>query len=162
MAKRKLSESQRASIRKELAELLKKAKNQAEALRIVAKKYRITTITARWYAKSLKGSALPGAKAAKAPVNSKAPVARRAPKASAERNGHATGVVHALVAGVTAAAERALTRARHAQKLFPKWQTYVKKEMALRKLEKQVRADLQAAARKAKALGRKIKELAVR
>lgn len=164
MAKRKLSPSQRAAIRKELAELLKTAKTQAEALRTVAKKYNITTITARWYAKSLKGAARPGGKAAKAGATGKAPAARRAPKASVQRNGHAAGAggVQALVAGITDAAERALARARRAQKLVPQWQIYVKKELSLRKLEKKVRANLRAAARKAKVLGRKIKELAAR
>ena len=68
MAKRKLSESQRAAIRKELAELLRSSETKAAALQTVAKKYGITTITARWYAKTLKGVPTRAAKRAKAPA----------------------------------------------------------------------------------------------
>src|SRR5436190_11874597 len=118
MAKRKLSESQRASIRKELAVLLRTSKTKAEALRAVAKKYGITTITARWYATSLKGQPAPAAKPAKA----------AAPKAPAARNGTAAPALSTagrLVATVKAIAERTFSRARQAKALIPQWQACV-------------------------------------
>ena len=165
MAKRKLSESQRASIRKELAVLLRTAKTKADALRTVAKKYKITTITARWYAKTLKGVVAPAAKLAKAAGSkAKAPAPRPAPKAAAPRNGHAAspGGIPGLIASVAAVAERALSRARAAQKLVPQWQLYVKKQLSLGKLEKKVREELRVVAQKAQDLERKIKELTTR
>jgi hypothetical protein len=163
MAKRKLSQSQRASIRKELAALLRTAKTKADALRAVAKKYGITTITARWYAKSLKGAASPTAKPAKAVApKSQARVARKAPSA---RNGTSNGVAVAasrLVASLASAAELAVARVKQAKKLVPKWQAYVRKELTLKKAERRVRAGLRAASRMARVLERKIKDLSVR
>jgi len=163
MAKRKLSESQRASISKELGALLRTSKTKAEALRAVAKKYGITTITARWYAKSLKGPAAPATKPAKAAATK--PQAKQAPKAPAARNGTAApafSVAGRLVAGVKAIAERTFARARQAKALIPQWQAYVTKEFSLRKAEKRVREELREVAGKAQALDRRIKELAKR
>lgn len=166
MAKRKLSESQRKAIRLELATLLRTAKTKAEAFRTVAKKYGITTITARWYAKSLKGApakAKAPKAAAPAPAAKKpAPAAPAKARASAAaRNGHTgvTGALGKLVAGVQATAEKAIARARQAKGLLPRWHVYVKKEHSLRKIERRVRQELQAVARKARALEEKIKGL---
>src|SRR5579862_929834 len=120
MAKRKLSEAQRATIRQDLSKLLRTVKIKAEAFRTVAKKYGITTITARWYAKTLKGAPAPTkAKAAKA--GAPAPVAKKAvagPRSSAAtRNGHSPvrGALGKLVAGVQATAEKAIARAKEAK-----------------------------------------------
>jgi len=163
MAKRKLSESQRSAIRKELAELLKKAKTKAEAFRAVAKKYNITTITARWYAKTLKGVPARAAKASKAVLRKASEiVARPAARARGHRNGTANGVGDAagrLLSSLASAAELALARAKRAKKIVPQWQAYVRKELSLRKLEARVRRDLQVAARKAQELGKKVKAL---
>src|SRR5436189_4001281 len=163
MAKRKLSESQRASIRKELAALLRTSKTKAEALRAVAKKYGITTITARWYAKSLKGPAAPAAKPAKAAATK--PKTPAAPKAPAARNGTAApafGAAGRIVASVKAIAERTFFRARQAKELIPQWQAYVSKQISLRKAEQKVREELRAITGKAQALERRIKELTSR
>src|SRR5436853_363133 len=103
MAKRKLSEAQRGAIRKEISELLRNGKTQAETLRLVAKKYDITTVTARWYLNSLKSppsssakkaaaakpKAVPARKAPKAAGRKSKPApARKAPKAAVHRNGN--------------------------------------------------------------------------
>jgi len=166
MAKRKLSESQRATIRKELTHLLRTAKTKAEALRVVAKKYGITTITARWYSKTLKGAptsaAKPGAPKA-APAQPKASRLKAAPARgqAAARNGHGgvVGTVGKIVAGALVTAGIAFARARQAKGLIPQWQMYVKKELSLRKMERQVRRELQAVAKKARAIHQRIKSL---
>jgi hypothetical protein len=173
MAKRKLSESQRVSIRKELGALLRTSKTKAEALRTVAKKYGITTITARWYAKSLKGpsaavtkSPKPQAPAARpAKVATPKPQASTAPNAPAARNGMAAAALGAagrIVASVKAIAERSFSRARQAKALIPQWQAYVSKQLSLRKAEKKVREELRAITGKAQALERRIKDLTKR
>jgi hypothetical protein len=164
MAKRKLSESQRASIRTELASLLRTAKTKAEAFRSVAKKYGITTITARWYSKTLKGAPKPAkAKAAKAaPAARKAAAAPAKPRGrAAARNGHGViaGAVGKIVAGALATAGKAFARAREAKKLIPQWQQAVQKEFSLRKVERKVRQELRLVAKKARTLHQKIKSL---
>jgi len=168
MAKRKLSESQREAIRKELKELLRTAKTKAEALRVVAKKYGITTITARWYAKTLKGltrpAPRPAASTTTAPASKMAaPAVRKtAPrKQKASRNAHRgpTGVLEKLVAGARATAAQVFARAKLAKQLLPKWQGYVRKETSLRNVERKVRQELRIVARKARALQARIKSL---
>ena len=167
MAKRKLSESQRTAIRQELSKLLRTANTKAEALRTVAKKYGITTITARWYAKTLNGATAP--RKPKAPKVRPTPAAKKrdvaapskARRPAASRNGHSMlgGAVQRIVAGALATAEKAFTRARQAKDLIPRWQVYVRKESSLRKVERQVRQELEAVAKKARALHERIKAL---
>lgn len=163
MAKRKLSDSQRASIRKELVTLLRTAETKAEAFRAVAKKYGITTITARWYAKTLKGAPAPLARpAAEKSSGKKAPRAGSAPaRVRAPRNGHgaAAGAVEKVVAAVQSAADKAFHRARLARQLIPRWQLFVRKEFSLRKAERKMRREIEAVSRMARTLGEKIKAL---
>jgi len=163
MAKRKLSEPQRASIRKEISELLRAGKSKADTLRAVAKKYGITTITARWYLKSLKTAASSnGSKPS--PVKTKRPSAHKAKKASPGQNGHSrgNGAVLRLVASIKGVAEETFSRARQAKQLIPKWQAYVSKELSLRKLESKIRQELKAVSSKAEAMRRRIKALTTR
>ena len=171
MAKRKLSQSQRAAIRKELAALLRTAKTKAEALRAVAKKYGITTITARWYAKTLGGAPAPRGRTS-APKGKAAVVAKpaRAKRASAapkgristvSRNGHSAGngALGKVVAGIRATAHKAFERARLAKQLLPEWQVYIKKELSLRNVERKVRQELETVAKKARKMQEKIRSL---
>lgn len=147
MAKRKLTAPQRLAIRKDLAELLRKGKSKAETLSTVAKKYGVTTVTARWYLKTTKGL-------------SPAPAARKQRKALASSNGYGLGNGAArLVATVQAIADKAFTRASLAKKLIPRWQLYVRKEVNLRKVERAVRQQLESVARKVKTLHRQIRKL---
>jgi hypothetical protein len=150
MAKRKLSLEQRQTIRKEIRLFLTQKKRQADILRAVAKKYGITTITARWYYKSLVSPR-------KASTPKKAKGSRAisyTPRAQAE-NGASLRLVHQ----VQSLANRNFKRVLEAKKLIPKWQIYVKKEAALKKLESKVKSDLRAISTKASALHRKIRAL---
>lgn len=56
MAKRKLSAKQRSELRADLKKGPQAGESNADLLRRMAKKYGITTITARWYLKSIDGS----------------------------------------------------------------------------------------------------------
>jgi hypothetical protein len=53
MAKRKLSAEKRSELREELRKAITNGKKTADVLREVSAKYGITTITARWYLKSI-------------------------------------------------------------------------------------------------------------
>jgi len=168
MAKRKLSPQQRETIRKEIRQYLAQKKRPSEILSAVAKKYGITTVTARWYLKSVRGpqsspaAGARGAKAAKSPK--KRITSRKSRKASAPSNGHpkAGGAVQRLVANVQAIAEETFSRAREAKKLIPQWRTYVSRELSLKKLEGKLRRELRLVSSKAQALHRKIRALTSR
>jgi hypothetical protein len=150
MAKRKLSPQQRETIRKEIRLSLNQKKKQADILRAVAKKYGITTITARWYYKSI-------VRPVKAPTPKKAKASRAisyTPRVQAT-NGASLRIVQQVVS----LADRSFKRVLEAKKLIPKWQSYVKKEAALKKLESKVKSDLRAISTKASALHRRIQAL---
>lgn len=57
MAKKKLSDAQRISIRKEILKRLAAGESRSSVGRQLARKYGVSTVTIRWYIKSLKGSA---------------------------------------------------------------------------------------------------------
>lgn len=163
MPKRKLSETQRGAIRKDIGNLLKAGKSIAETLRTVAKQFGVTTVTARWYLKSLKSSPTIASSKAQS-KKAKRARGRLAVRSAAYRNGSATkqGGAYRLVAGLKAVAEDALSRARQAKKLIPQWHLYLSQELSLRKMEKKIGKELKVAARKAHALGLRIKELTSR
>jgi len=162
MAKRKLSPEQRITIRKEIRQYLAQKNTPAEVQRLVAKKYGITTITARWYLKSVRGPQ--SSSRVTPPKGAKTRVTRKTRKASHSPNGHAPagGAVHRLVASIQAIAEETFSRGRQAKKLIPQWRAYVSKVLSLQKLESQVRRDLRVFSSKAQALQRKIRELTSR
>jgi len=152
MAKRKLSPQQRETIRKEIRQYLAQKKRPSEILSAVAKKYGITTVTARWYLKSVRGpqsSPAAGARGAKA---AKSPKKRITSRKRVQR----------LVANVQAIAEETFSRAREAKKLIPQWRTYVSRELSLKKLEGKLRRELRLVSSKAQALHRKIRALTSR
>lgn len=136
MAKRKLSELQRASLRKELSSSIKAGAKTADVLRAVAKKYGISTITARWYLNSLSGT------------KTKKGVRRGRPPGS--RNGHAN-----LAKVVQEQAERM----KEAARLVPRWQKLVDREKELRSRSLKLGRRLEAAGRKASKLRTRIAEL---
>lgn len=144
MAKRKLSLQQRKTIRREIRQLIAQKKKQADILRAMADKYGIKTVTARWYYKSI-------VKTGK----------NQAVRRTSARGGVrlANGASLRLVHQVQSIADRNLKRVLEAKKLIPKWQLYVKKEAALKKLENKVRSDLRAASTMASELHRKIRAL---
>lgn len=55
MARKKLSDSQRAAIRKEIQRKLKAGASRTSVGRELSRKYGVSTVTIRWYIKSLKG-----------------------------------------------------------------------------------------------------------
>ncbi len=146
MAKRKLSQAQRVELRKAMAGGLKAGRAPGELVKEAAGKYGITTVTAAWYLKTLKGG---GAKKAARPKGKKAK--RSAP----ERN----GVLTRLVWIVESKAATAARRLRAARRLVPKWRALLKKEHHLKLLESRLRRELPAISRKAKSLGEKIRAM---
>jgi hypothetical protein len=164
LAKRKLSPEQRENVRKEIRQYIAHKKKPAEILKTVAKKYGITTITARWYLKSVRGPQSPSAGRATSAKSSKRASTKKNRKPRAQTNGHTprNGAVHRLVSSVQAIAHETFSRARQAKKLVPKWRAYIGKEFSLRKLESRVRRELRVISSKAQALHRKIRELTSR
>jgi hypothetical protein len=164
VAKRKLSPEQRVTIRKEIREYLTQKMKPSEIQKLVAKKYGITTITARWYLKSVRDPQSPSSARATPAKGAKRRAARKPRKASAPRNGHpqAGGAIHRLVANIEAIAEEAFSRGRQAKKLVPQWRAYVSKELTLKKLESRVRRELRVISSRAKALHAKIRALTSR
>ena len=57
MARKKLSESQRKAIRKEILKRLAAGQSRSSIGRLLSRKYGVSTVTIRWYVKSLKGNA---------------------------------------------------------------------------------------------------------
>ena len=161
MAKRKLSPEQRVTVRKEIRQYLGQKKKPSEIQKLVAKKYGITTITARWYLKSVKGPQVSAAGRSTAPKVSKQTAATKIRKQHVPQNGHpqAGGTVHRLIANIQAIAEKTYSRSRRAKKLIPQWRVYLSKELTLKKLESRVRRQLRVVSSKAQALHRKIREL---
>jgi hypothetical protein len=147
MAKRKLSLQQRKSIREEIRRHVAQKKGRAEILNGLAGKYGFTTATARWYYTSVvRPTARPAKQAAK-----------RGTRRAAVRT--SVGAPLTAVRQLQSAAETHLKRLLEAKRLIPKWQGYVKRASALRKLEKRVKSDLRTASSQASALGRKIRDL---
>ena len=57
MARKKLSESQRTAIRKEILKRLAAGASRTAVSRDLSKTYRVSPVTIRWYIKTLKGTA---------------------------------------------------------------------------------------------------------
>ena len=164
MAKRKLSPEQRVNVRKEIRQYLAQKKKPSEIQKLVAKKYGITTITARWYLNSVRSPQSSSAARATAVKGAKYTTSKKSRKESAPTNGHphASGAAHRLIANIQAIAEEAFARGRQAKKLIPQWRVYVTKAISLKKLESQVRRELRIVSSKAEALQRKIRALTSR
>jgi hypothetical protein len=148
MAKRKLSGSQRSQLRSALAKGVKAGRAVAELVAEAAKKYGITTVSARWY---LKGAGGKPKKASKRKTVSRRGTAR----VKIARN----GVLPRFLRVVALKAAEVAERAKEAKRLFPEWRSLVKKEHHLRSVQTQVKRELTSVARRAKSLGAKIKGL---
>jgi hypothetical protein len=155
MAKRKLSPDQREAIRKEMRQGMAQKKKTIDIINAASEKYGITTITARWYLKSLSG----GRKRAstRRPKQSRRVSRRRGrrPGVRLTTNGSSLRIVQQ----VTSVADKTLKRALEAKKLIPKWQVYVRKEASLRQLESKLKVQLRRVSSKASALHRRIQAL---
>lgn len=150
MAKRKLSSEQRVELREEMKKAVEAGQKPAEILDATAKKYGITTITARWYLKSLDGgkSAGRGRKAR-----------RGRPPGSGRRRGRPPGRPSGLAGMVDAVQAGSLKKAKAAQRLFGRWQNLLTREGALRKVERKVGKQLAKLKKQTQALGDRISRL---
>lgn len=137
MAKRKLSSEQRAELRAELKKAIGAGRKTADVLRDVAKNYGITTITARWYLKSIDG--VKGARG------------RRGRKPGRPPGTGDSGLLRLV--------EERHRDAREARKLVPRWQKLVSRETLLRRQAGRVRRRLDATRRRALALRKRIDAL---
>ena len=136
MAKRKLSSEQRVALRAELKKGVAGDQKTADLLRDVAKKYGITTITARWYLKSIDG---------------------RPRKSGARRGpGRPPG---GSDAGLVKLVEEQARNAKEARRLVPRWQKLVSREAALRLLASKIQRKLGTTSKRAGALRKRIDAL---
>ena len=134
MAKRKLSSEQRAELRAELKKAIGSGQKTADVLRDVAKKYGITTITARWYLKSIGGAPRKGRRPGRKPGR---------PAGGGD-------------AGLLKLVEERDRSAKEARKLVPRWQRLVVREASLRQLAGRLQRKLDAISRRAVALRKRI------
>lgn len=130
MARKKLSEAQRAAIRKEILKKLAAGASRSSTSRLLARKYGVSTVTIRWYIKSLKG-----------PTPSSAV-------------GSKPGRSIKLLDIVKQVSEDGLERALAAKKLFQQLQAKLAESERLRRTEEEIRKSretLEASARKLEA-----------
>ena len=142
MARKKLSASQREAIRKEILKRLAAGSSRTAVSRDLSKKYGVSTVTIRWYIKSLKGTAPVPQGASLPPVGS-----RRAMR---------------LLDIVKNVSEEGLTRALAAKKLFVQLQKKLAETERLRRAEKEVQRSLQLITASARQLEKKLHKLTVR
>ena len=145
MAKKKLSGPQRVAIRKEILKRLAAGQSRSSIGRQLSRKYGVSTVTIRWYIKSLKGNA-PGGQGAPMPVVSIGS-SRRSMK------------LLDIVKNVT---EEGLSRALAARKLFVQLQAKLAEGERLRRAELQVRKSLAILMASAKQLEQKLHRLTMR
>ena len=145
MAKKKLSGPQRVAIRKEILKRLGAGQSRSSVGRQLARRYGVSTVTIRWYIKSLKGNA-PGASPAALPV------------VTIGRSHRSLGLLD-LVKNVS---EEGLTRALAARKLFVQLQAKLAESEKLRRAEREVRKSLEILMASAKQIEKKLRRLTVR
>jgi hypothetical protein len=145
MAKRKLSPEKRAELRAYLKKSIGGEQKTADVLREVAKKYGITTITARWYLKSVDGSKKAGRRGPGRPRG------RKLGRPAGSNGSHA---------GFLKMVEARAENAKAAGKLVPRWQALVGKESTLRRQVLKLSRQLKSTSRKASKLRSMIGQLA--
>jgi hypothetical protein len=138
MAKKKLSGPQRVAIRKDILKRLAAGQSRSSIGRQLARKYGVSTVTIRWYIKSLKG-------------NAPAPKAPPLPVVEIGRSRHSMKLLD-IVKNVS---EEGLARALAAKKLF------VQLQQQLAQTE-QLRRSLDAATARARQLEKKLQRLTSR
>jgi hypothetical protein len=144
MAKRKLSAEARMELRAYLKKSIGGEQKTADVLRVVAKKYGITTITARWYLKSVDGSRKAVRRGPGRPPG-------RKPGRPAGSNGSDSGLIKKV--------QEQADSAKEARKIVPRWQKLVDRESALRHLAAKLNSRLEATAKKTSQLRSRINEL---
>jgi hypothetical protein len=142
MARKKLSASQRTAIRKEILKKLAAGASRTAVSRDLSKKYRVSTVTIRWYIKSLRGT-------------TGAPPAASLPASASRRAVRLLDIVKNV-------SEEGLTRALAAKKLFVQLQQKLAETERLRRAEKEVQRSLQLITASARQLEKKLYKLTVR
>ena len=150
MAKRKMSERQRESIRKEIKQGLSRKKKKSVILSRVAEKYKISTETVRWYLKSLSKNG----KAAKQKKKR-----RRRARTRAHANGSGNGPRPRLFDLIRSVSEQKLKLALRAKRLVPALEARLKKADSLRRLERKVKSNLKSVTAQAAKIEKKIRSL---
>ena len=156
MAQRKLSPTQRTAIRRQIQKGLSSELSQAEVLRRVAKKYRISPVSARWYLKG-NGSGNGKARHASHPKR-KAKKVRRFRKHSptkASRNGNGVRILDA----VRGLSREQLRRALTAKAMLPQLESARRRHAALKEQAQRVVKATRAAERHARQLERRLRKL---
>jgi hypothetical protein len=134
MARKKLSDAQRVAIRKEILKRLRAGASRSSVGRELAKKYGVSTVTIRWYIKSLKGPA------------------------PASRNG---GTRVRLLDLVKSVSEDGLARALAAKKLFRQLEAKLEESERLRRAEEEIRKSRESLLASAKKLQAKLHRMTV-
>ena len=147
MAKRKLTEVQRKSLRKEIGTRLSKKEAVADIIRVISEKYGIVSITARWYLKKVQDSR-PGRKPGKNGSSSKSSrksISRskvdgrtKAARRKASRPRRTAGTRSRVVTNngaLEAAITKSVQRAGLAKQLYPKLQATLNRARDLRRQE---------------------------
>lgn len=146
MAKRKLSPEKRVELRAQLKKSIDAGNKTADVLREVAAKFGITTITARWYLKSI--GIAPKRRAGK-------PGPGRPPGRKPGRPAGTNGSSSSLIKAVNVQADNAMA----ARKLVPRWQALLEKETDLRRKSLKLDRQLKATSKKVSTLRTRINEL---
>lgn len=133
MARKKLSDAQRIAIRKEIAKRLGAGESRSSVGRLLARKYGVSTVTIRWYIKSLRGAAAP-------------------------RNGRGSGPIR-LLDLVKHVSEDGLNRALAAKKLFLELQAKLRESERLRRAEDELRKSRESLLASARRLEAKLQRL---
>jgi hypothetical protein len=145
MAKKKLSGPQRTAIRKEILKRLAAGQSRSSVGRQLSRKYGVSTVTIRWYIKSLKGNA---------PVPQPSPL----PVVAIGRSRQSMKLID-IVKNVS---EEGLARALAAKKLFVQLQAKLVESEKLRQAERDVRRSLEILMASAKRLEKKLHKLTLR
>jgi len=145
MARKKLSGPQRVAMRKDILKRLAAGQSRSSIGRLLARKYGVSTVTIRWYIKSLKGNA---------PAPTPAPL----PVVSIGRSKHSMKLLD-IVKNVS---EEGLTRALAEKKLLVQLQAKLAESEKLRQTEQDVRRSLEIIMASAKQLEKKLQKLTLR
>ena len=145
MAKKKLSGPERVAIRKDILKRLAAGQSRSSVGRELARKYGVSTVTIRWYIKSLKGNA---------PIP---PTPRPAPL-PALSVGRSRGSLK-LLDIVQNVSEEGLARALAAKKLFLQLQQKLAESEKLRRAEREVRQSIEILMASARRLEKKLQKL---
>ena len=140
MARKKLSDAQRVAIRKDILKRLGAGASRTATGRELARKYGVTTVTIRWYIKSLKGPA--GGRSLSLP----------------HRGSRSPLRLLDIVKNVSA---DGLERALAAKKLFLELQAKLEESERLRKTEQEIRKSRETLLASARKLEEKLHRLTV-